>query len=552
MSKREYQFDFDEYLALVEQDTRAVEAVMTPQRAGDAWTVKGARDEAIAAAVTAKDGWHAVAAQVRWAWIDKHKSEPPQSAWPTPDNVDKWVGNPLTYSTLTQEEKEALEQRWQFRGLCLSCAPGDKFTLVFKTWRAHKTWCEARKTGHKPKHPWREQILLWIDAHAPVIEVIDYPSAILPKWAGDHLEIAPGDVLDGHTLEKTGARDAYYALHGQPRKQTELFEPPEQRLPLLLPPVKLAETSTARRYFGYHGEISQVMRVFHEVCAAGTGPHIDEDDALHGINIKFDLEYFWRALYPDIALQLDAGEKPKFQAFHREKLRAAIEDISRAYVIVNIDGQPTRYRPITQKTFSECLHRLSDPVIFHMEMTWEMNRGGLFVTDTFRQLGYKRQKPPKGLHGKIRGSATKYQFYLALCQYWDAATQNGVLPFPTRPVVARDGDGQILNASGQPLLNARGKPETRWKKGQPILDRHGNAKHEPHPDAKRFYPLVTWQEIQAFIGQRMNECRRILREMQTDGVFTMQVERDGVHFFPSVEHLNAHYARRKERAKHAR
>ena len=419
-------------------------------------------------------------------------------------------------------------------------------------WNQHRAWCEAIANGRGERHPWRDYAMAWVESHKLIVTAKEYTTAILPKWAGDVLEIKEGQIIDGMTIEKRDGGNEFYARQGQPRKQTELFEPPEQRLPLRATALQYAgKRVKGLPFVDYHGGVSNVLRIFHEVAAAAASPEVQEYHLRGGLNIKFDFDYFRRALYPDWAARVDAGQTVKFQTPLKERVLQAMASLINAYFEVSIPGVgKTAFPPILLRTTPSTISRGTDPVLFLVDIPWELRRGGLFITDTIRHLGFRQFK--HGVQSKIRGSATKYQFYLALVQYWDNATDKGALPYPTRPKVERDSAGLILDAQGKPLLNARGKPETRWQKGNPVEDRHGVQVIEEHPEAARFYPEVSWQEIQAFMGQRLDKCRRILREMESDGVFKMKNGREGVHFFPSKEHLDAHYSRRKARKRHAR
>ena len=56
-------------------------------------------------------------------------------------------------------------------------------------------------------------------------------------------------------------------------------------------------------------------------------------------------------------------------------------------------------------------------------------------------------------------SAPAWRLYIALCFQWDRIARRGLTPHLTRPVLVRDGGGNMLDADGSILKDQKGRPQ---------------------------------------------------------------------------------------------
>ena len=137
----------------------------------------------------------------------------------------------------------------------------------------------------------------------------------------------------------------------------------------------------------------------------------------------------------------------------------------------------------------------------------------------------------------------KYRAYLWICFMWDryGRTPTGTVQ-ATRPAVARDEEGFILDVDGQRVLN-RGKPVTDWnhRSAVPLLHR------EPNPAAARRYPVLSDAQLVHLVNpaarqshnerRQKRDARKIIDALAHDGVVILdrvktQDGRDGLRIYP--------------------
>ena len=95
--------------------------------------------------------------------------------------------------------------------------------------------------------------------------------------------------------------------------------------------------------------------------------------------------------------------------------------------------------------------------------------------------------------------------WLALAYLWDRSAVNGHWVRATRPRLARDSGGRLVDATGAVILDRRGAPVTKWKdKRAVLLDAEGRpvpvageAAREHNPAAARLHPWLTEADIVA-------------------------------------------------------
>ena len=101
-------------------------------------------------------------------------------------------------------------------------------------------------------------------------------------------------------------------------------------------------------------------------------------------------------------------------------------------------------------------------------------------------------------------SYPQWRAWLALAYLWDRSAVNGHWVRATRPRLARDSGGRLVDATGAVMLDKRGAPVTKWKDRRAVLldtdDRPvptaGEAAREHNPDA-RLHPWLTEADIVA-------------------------------------------------------
>ena len=101
-------------------------------------------------------------------------------------------------------------------------------------------------------------------------------------------------------------------------------------------------------------------------------------------------------------------------------------------------------------------------------------------------------------------SYPQWRAWLALAYLWDRSAVNGHWVRATRPRLARDSGGRLVDATGAVMLDKRGSPVTKWKDRRAVLldtdDRPVptavEAAREHNPDA-RLHPWLTEADIVA-------------------------------------------------------
>lgn len=466
-----------------------------------------AKSESYNDLINAKTAREAITALVRNKWLQANEQEPPEHAQPTDDNMFRFfeenVVKPLSEGERKQEKIDA--QYFHFFFLCF--IDDRAWMNVYPYWHAHRAWVDEGES--RGKHPWGDAIDPWIELHKPEIRAKKYTTSIMPTALGSVLEVTFDSAFIGEGADR---RDVDMNEWAGEAKQANLFDTPKDRLPLRqllikgLPPVD------------HQGQVSQRLRVFHEVYIATTGHYVHKN-----LLVKFDFDHFRRALYPG----WDGG---RFETRNKDRLRQTIDDMRKAYLECPRLGP---FAPIMARTPVENLSRANDAVVFDVLFPIEadLRRGGIIQTQRMRELGFRGG----------RGGEAKYRLYHALAQFWDRhGTRGGKIIWPTRPKVRRDAKGNILDKHGKPLLTKAGKQSTTWRRGEPVLDRQGNPQYEPNPKALAVYPEISRVELQRFIGQRWDVCAEILREMEVEGIFVLHERSDGYQILPSVSHCQAY------------
>ena len=143
-------------------------------------------------------------------------------------------------------------------------------------------------------------------------------------------------------------------------------------------------------------------------------------------------------------------------------------------------------------------------------------------------------------------SYPQWRAWLALAYLWDRSAVNGHWVRATRPRLARDSGGRLVDATGGVMLDKRGGPVTRWKDRRAVLldtdgrpvPTAGEAAREHNPDA-RLHPWLTEADIMALgypperglsASARSMRKARVLEDLaafEAEGLIVFEAHPDG-------------------------
>lgn len=155
---------------------------------------------------------------------------------------------------------------------------------------------------------------------------------------------------------------------------------------------------------------------------------------------------------------------------------------------------------------------VDDPILLEISLPPGSGQGPLIHRDVLRQYGVTQ--------------AGLYRAYLSIAYIWDEhGTQQGKVIQATRPSVARDEEGYILDKNGRRVTGKNG----RWVKAWNHPEAVPLGEREPNP-ATRVYPLIPERELATIThsGTRdrstkpILKARRTLDRMAEDGAIMLQ------------------------------
>ena len=143
-------------------------------------------------------------------------------------------------------------------------------------------------------------------------------------------------------------------------------------------------------------------------------------------------------------------------------------------------------------------------------------------------------------------SYPQWRAWLALAYLWDRSAINGHWVRATRPRLARDSGGRLVDADGAVILDRRGAPVTKWKdKRAVLLDAEGRpvpvageAARERNPTAS-LHPWLTAADIKALgypperglsasaLRMRKQRVLKDLAEFEAEGLIVLEAHPDG-------------------------
>ena len=143
-------------------------------------------------------------------------------------------------------------------------------------------------------------------------------------------------------------------------------------------------------------------------------------------------------------------------------------------------------------------------------------------------------------------SYPQWRAWLALAYLWDRSAVNGHWVRATRPRLARNSGGRLVDRTGTVILDRRGAPVTKWKdKRAVLLDAEGRpvpvageAARERNPEAS-LHPWLTAADIMALgypperglsasaLRMRKQRVLKDLAEFEAEGLIVLEAHPDG-------------------------
>ena len=223
-------------------------------------------------------------------------------------------------------------------------------------------------------------------------------------------------------------------------------------------------------------------------------------------------------LYPAGRLNL-ARDWPRFLA--------ALEVVDR--FSVPADGGMSAWLPIRVRSVPV---RTGGVLRLDVSLPPGSNKGPRILRRVLRRLGAR--------------SYPQWRAWLALAYLWDRSAVNGHWVRATRPRLARDSGGRLVDATGAVMLDKRGAPVTRWKDRRTVLldtdgrpvPTAGEAAREHNPDA-RLHPWLAPADIMALgypperglsaSGVRSRKARVLedLAAFEAEGLIVFEAHPDG-------------------------
>ena len=222
------------------------------------------------------------------------------------------------------------------------------------------------------------------------------------------------------------------------------------------------------------------LRIFYEVLMS-----VPLHERERVSNLRISLREIRDWLYPQREHQRQSTYQPSKHFSLIERSLGEIHNM-RFWVTPRGETAPVPWQPINARAFPG--PDLDSRARFEVLLPPGSDRGALVDRRVMREVGAR--------------SATEFRAYLSLCYTWDRyglSRRGKRLIRSTRPVVARDDSGFILNRQGEKIL-VRGAPIKTWTAGTPLDDDGrptslGAARRELNPDALNRYPVMTDEDL---------------------------------------------------------
>ena len=223
-------------------------------------------------------------------------------------------------------------------------------------------------------------------------------------------------------------------------------------------------------------------------------------------------------LYPEGRLNLSRDWR---------RFLAALEVVDR--FSVPADGGMSAWLPIRVRSVPV---RTGGVLRLDVSLPPDSNKGPRILRRVLRRLGAR--------------SYPQWRAWLALAYLWDRSAVNGHWVRATRPRLARDSGGRLVDATGAAMLDKRGAPVTKWTdrravlldaEGRPVPTA-GEAARERNPDA-RLHPWLAPADIVALgypperglsasaLSMRKARVLEDLAAFEAEGLIAFEAHPDG-------------------------
>ena len=380
----------------------------------------------------------------------------------------------------------------------------------------HQEWKLARKQDAELTHPLAPIVREWIQTQTAKRITPEYdkkhPIAVLKQPLGSIRDVSFVELGETAHLREFATPNSSQQVEST---QLQLFDIAEKAsiLPAVMPlqiahPMGLKPKTKA-------GAVSHEIRIFFEALMA-LEPNQQQ------VKMVFRLGDLIRYLYPD----------GKFN--RTNQLRYIINALEVLHFYASVpwrddQGDLRRWRPVYVKSPLEINSKNETPVLMHVEMPPDAKQGMAVDKQILRGLG--------------KTSAPQFNAYLTAAYLWDKyGTHQGKIIDPTRPVERRNSENALVDATGKPIVNPRGKVLTN------LYDTHAvkQSEREPNPDAIRRYPVLSDEDLiyACFPNTNDTQRKRLLKRAQTHwtelektGIVRIQRLTHGWRILPGASHV---------------
>ena len=345
--------------------------------------------------------------------------------------------------------------------------------IAFGLKDCHLSWDTAVRQNKNLNHPLIPLIEAWFKLPR-LVKPVRKRTGIAPRFAT--MRDTSGDPsIFGQLPDAIGS-------HGQMTFHLPGFEPPTRKL-IAAPTLELYDWAGGQSL--KKGRAApQTLRLFFELLMA-----VPLEAREYRSDLSISLRDLRDWLYPAIERSNGQIKSSYERRKHLHLIQRAIRETHNLSVEVIPEGEKASvlWQPVTARAIPN--GDLDSVARFEILMPPGSNRGALVDRHEARILGLN--------------SAIHYRAYISLCYFWDyyGKTENGKrLIKSTRPIVARNAQGLIVNKAGEVIVNQTGKPVSLWKQGV-LLDANGrptdlkHAAREVNPNALSRYPVLSDDDI---------------------------------------------------------
>ena len=380
----------------------------------------------------------------------------------------------------------------------------------------HEKWLQWKESETNLQHPLKNIVGAWIQETTSKQITLEYdqkhPIGILKSSLGSVRDVSFVELGETARLREFATPNSRQQVEST---QLQLFHPAEKTsiLPAIMPlqiahPMGLKPKTKA-------GAVSHEIRIFFEALMA-LEPNQQQVDMVFRLG---DLIHY---LYPD----------GKFNRTNQLPYIINALEVLHFYATVpwrDDQGDLRRWRPVYVKSPLEINSKNETPVLMRVEMPPDAKQGIAVDKQIMRELG--------------KSSAPQFNAYLTAAWIWDKyGTHRGKIIDPTRPVERRNSENALVDATGKPIVNPRGKELTN------LYDTHAVKKleREPNPDAIKRYPVLSDEDLiyACFPNTNDTQRKRLLKraethwtELEKTGIVRIERLTHGWRILPGASHI---------------